>query len=116
MPSIFTCYTVVVCLIRITKVILFCRGIWIVCVNCSWTAYIIYIYTCIVSHIILSKKNQEEYSQAIKLNNVVERFSFDWCDFIGMQITVKYKKIYKSILEILILYVVVFQRNILNKV
>jgi hypothetical protein len=33
--SIFTCYTLLVCLIRIIKVILFCHSILIFCVNCS---------------------------------------------------------------------------------
>ena len=62
MPSIFTCYTVVVCLIRITKVILFCRGIWIVCVNYSWTAYIIYIYMYCKSYNFKQKKSREIFT------------------------------------------------------
>ena len=49
---------------------------------------------------------------------VVERVWFDWCDFIGIQITA-IKTIHKYIqdkFKSLILCVVVFQCNILNKI
>jgi hypothetical protein len=60
-----------------------------------------------------------EYLEPMKVRQVVEHVWFDWCDFIGMQISA-IKSMHKFIpnkFKSLILWVVVFQRNacILNK-
>jgi hypothetical protein len=86
MPTIFTCSTVLVCMIKIKNRSL--DLLW----NLNILSKLVFnfincTYTWIVGYIEWNKK--EEYLQYEKIRQVVERVWFDWCDVIVMQIAAR---------------------------